>query len=155
MTSRRRGTYWAHVSEGAAILEMAAGAVSRLLLMSLRETEVGREYEGFTVTRVISNLYLFGQTSTDLVITSGLILHAENVAIGQIDPVAEPHTDWLLNEEHVVSQGVEGNPMTVHRDLGSQRKARGGESELFWYLFNRSGAAIRVHRSARVLLKRA
>jgi len=154
MTSRRRGTFWMEFSEGAVLLTLAFGGISRLLIPSLREGEVGREYEGYTVTRTIFNLFLHS-TGAEVVCTAGIIILPESVGASSVDPTAEPAADWLWREEFVAPASAD-EPLEIHRDVGSQRKARGGETEQFFYVVNRSGVAgVELHRSGRTLVKRA
>ena len=156
MTTRgRRGTYWAHVSEGATPLVLSAGGVSRLLLLSLREAETQREYEGYTVTRMILSCGQDYASGTQRPITHGVIVLPESVSIGDIDPATEPHVDWLWNEEFMVGSNITETNAKFTRDIRSQRKARGGDSELYWIVVNRGGVNLNVHRSGRILLRRA
>jgi len=150
----RRQTYWMSFSEGATLLTQGPGIQTRLLIPSLRETEVGREYEGYTVIRVILKLWLHS-TGAEAVITSGIMTHAEGVALAQLNPANDPHVDWLWQEDTVVSASVD-EPRVVERDLRSMRKSRGGDNNLFWYVVNRSGVvSVELHRSGRALIKRA
>jgi len=154
MVSRRRGTYWMSFSEGATLLTMAPGATSRLLIPSLRETEAGREYEGYTVTRMLLNIFI-QSTGAEAIVTFGVILQTESVAVGQVGPVQEPHADWLWQEDLVTGPSTD-EPLRIHRDIRSQRKSRGGENEFYVYAVSRSGViSVELHRSGRVLVKRA
>jgi len=157
MVSRRRSTLWMPFSEGASTTAIAAGAVSRLILPSIREAEVGREYEGYTVTRILCTWSASIASGGNVVYTCGIIRQNEAVAVGQIDPVANPSADWMWHEEfNLISTGGFGQgPDNLTRDLGSQRKVQGGESEVFWYIVNRGGVTITVHRAGRMLVKRA
>jgi len=153
MTTRRK-TYWMSFSEGSTVLSMAPGAVARLIIPSLREAEVGREFEGYTITRSILNLWCVS-TGSEAIITHGLMVHQEDVSAGQITPDLDPHADWLWQEDTVVPQSTDDS-IRIHRDIRSQRKARGGDSNYFWYIVNRSGVVtVEVHRSGRCLIKRA
>ena len=70
----RRKMYWMRFSEGSAFTVVAAANVSRLAIPSVRETEVGREYEGYTITRAIINVTLRSAT-TMAVVTCGMITY--------------------------------------------------------------------------------
>ena len=151
----RRGTYWMAFNEGSVPVSQAGGAVSRLLLPSIRELEVGREYEGYTVTRTILNLFLISETAAQLVIDVGLITLQEDVTIAAIDPPTQPHADWMWNETFVVDDNIAAPHTLIQRDLRSQRRTRGGDSEMYFYVVNRGGTPVSVHRSGRMLVKRA
>jgi len=145
-------------TEGATVLGMAAGAVSRLLLPSLREAEVGREYEGYTITRFLLSLFLnqtSGTGTTTSVVALGLITQQEDVAITAVDPAADPHADWMWWETFVVGSSINQPNARITRDIRSQRRARGGDSIVHLYAFNRGGETIDIHRSGRMLVKRA
>ena len=155
MTSRRRGTYWATFSEGAVKTALPAGTVSRLFLLSTREAEVGREYEGYTVTRMIFNLFLLQQSDVESPASCGIILQNTDIALADIEPASDQFADWLWWEEFLPAQ-TSAHPMTIiTRDIHSQRKARGADTDLYFYIVNRGTTTLEVHRSGRVLLKRA
>ena len=156
MTSRRRGMYWMPFSEGTTLLTMAANTSSRLFIASIRETEVGRTYEGFTVTRMVFNVTAFSDAGSGNVLSMGIILLPADVVLTSILPGPDKLVDWLWNEDHVV--GIQNTDLTlkISRDIRSQRKARGGDSELWFYAENRDSVnAISLHRSGRALIKRA
>jgi len=157
VTSRRRATYWMPFSDGAVPLVHAASASSRLFVASIRETEVGRVYEGFTVTRMIFNVTASSVSSgNDNVITLGVILLPADIALGTVLPSVDQLSDWLWQEEHVVGLTASGAEIRFSRDIRSQRKSRGGDTELWFYATNRdTGNAVTIHRSGRVLIKRA
>jgi len=152
MATKRR-MYWMRFSEGAAFTIIAAANVSRLALPSVREAEVGREYEGYTVTRAILNLTLRSAT-TMAVVTAGLHIQQEDIAIATVTPAGDPHADWFWHEEFLVNDSGD-DPLQIHRDIRSQRKARGGDSDMFFVINNRSGVNVEVHRSGGILVKRA
>jgi len=142
-------------SEGAARISLAANTVTRLILPSIREVEVGREYEGYTITRTIVNLHASASTGV-IVIANGMLLQNESVAIGNVNPDAEPHVDWHWWEEFAVGANEGVLDQGIHRDISSQRRARGGETFLGWYIVNRDVTnAVNIHRSGHVLVKRA
>jgi len=160
MTSRRRrSTLWMPFSEGAATTDIAASATARLALPSIREAEVGREYEGYTVTRIVLGWYAAYATATAGVkeqYVCGIITHQEDIAVGQFDPVTAPSADWMWHEEFTGAVENASLDENQSRDLRSQRKVRGGDSEVFWYITNRSTSKVlRVHRRGRMLVKRA
>jgi len=141
-------------SEGATVLTLGPGSAARLLLPSLREAEVGREYEGYTVTRILLNLWILS-TGAEAIITSGVIYQQEDVAVGSVQPDVDPHADWMWQEDTVAPASTDDG-IRIHRDIRSQRKLRGGDNELYWYVKSRSGAvSVELHRSGRVLVKRA
>ena len=152
MADKRR-VYWMRFSEGAAFAVVAAGNNSRLLVPSIREAEVGREYEGFTITRLIINVTLRSAT-TLAVVTMGVIVQQEDIALATVQPAADPHADWFWCEEFLANDSGDDS-LQIHRDIRSQRKARGGDSEVYIYVVNRSGVNIEVHRSGSMLVKRA
>ena len=151
----RRSVYWMRFSEGATVLAAAAGSVSRLLIPSIREGEEGQERTGYTVTRLLVTLFLRGATVNDLVASVGIIVQPEDVAVTAVDPVDDPHADWLWREEFVAGSSTAGPGNMIMRDLRSQRKVRTTDHEIFFYVFNRSASVLQVHRSGAVLVKRA
>ena len=154
--TQRRAVLWFPFSEGATPTTLAASTLNRLFLPSIRETEVGREYEGYTVTRIILRLTIFSDGGTEQVITCGIIAQQEDVAIASVSPVGDPTADWMWHEEFVLKNSGDLESMLITRDLGSQRRLRGAGTELYWYAENRDAAdAVKIHRSGRVLIKRA
>jgi len=155
-TGRRRGMYWMPFSEGVAPLVMAAGISSRLFIASIRETEVGRVYEGFTVTRMVFNLRAFAGAGVDTILACGIILLPVDVALANILPGADKLVDWLWQEEYMLATSNSQGELNITRDIRSQRKARGGDSELWFYAENRDAVqTVTIHRSGRALIKRA
>ncbi len=150
---QRRSTFWMPFSEGAAMFSLTSGLNSRLLIPSIRESEVGREYEGFTITRTILNLRMTLASGTDIVVTAGIIMENEDIDVDDVEPVDNPSADWIWHEEFIVPSASES--LEIHRDIGSMRKARGGEQSIFFYLHNRTATTVLVHRSGRMLIKRA
>ena len=156
MTTRRRGTFWMPFSEGAVPLAHAAGISSRLLIASIRETAHGREFEGYTVTRILFNMTITADAGNDNVVAAGIILLPSDVALANVGPADERLVDWMWQEEWQVGVINNFNQVRISRDIRSQRKARGGDTELYFYVENRDGAnGLQVHRSGRVLVKRA
>ena len=142
-------------SEGSGFTALGPSGVNRLSIPSVREVEVGREYEGYTITRCVFNLNLQSATTTPLVVSCGLITIQEDVAVGTITPSGDPSADWFWFEEFL-APGSDEDPVTHHRDIRSQRKARGGDSDTYFYIVNRNaGSTVNVHRSGRMLVKRA
>jgi len=151
----RRGTFWVGFSEGVNLLTLSPGTVSRLLIPSLLEAEIGRELENYTVTRIILNLHLHA-TGAEAVITAGVHVVHENVGVGVVKPAQDIHADWLWHEEFVAPPSADDQMAVISRDLRAQRKLNSREQELYFELNNRSGAvSVEVHRSGRVLVKRA
>jgi len=155
MTTRRRGTFWATFSEGATATTVVSTAASRLFLLSTREAQVGRQYEGYTVTRMIFNLHLQQLTDVEEAVSCGIILQNADIAVASVEPAADQYADWLWWEEFLPGVSAVGNWNLITRDIRSQRKARGADTELWFYVTNRGGGSIVVHRSGRILCKRA
>ncbi len=151
----RRGVLWLPFSEGAVVTTLAAGNTTRLDIGSIREAEVGREYEGYTVTRSLLTIKVANTSGGTNVWAAGLIVLQENVALATVTPAATPSADWLWHEEFVAANLFNDATSLVHRDLASQRKARGGDSILWLYITNRGASAVSIHRAGRVLIKRA
>ena len=110
------------------MLGLGAGAVARLFVPSIREAETGREYEGYTVTRMLLNLLLRSTSGSDRVLTCGMIIQQEDVLIGSVLPDDDPHADWLWHEEFVVGVNDHAPHALISRDIRSQRIARGREA---------------------------
>ena len=151
--ANRRSMYWMSFSEGSSTTAVSAGGESRLLMPSIRESELGREFERYTVTRILFNLSLTSATA-NLVVTAGIHIIQEDVPITAISPADDPHSDWLWKEEFIVTGQDAAGVSLVHRDIRSQRKAV-PDSEFYFVINNRSGATVDVHRSGRALIKRA
>ena len=141
------------ISEGASSLSLTSGLNSRLLILSIREAETGREYEGFTITRSILNINMRIASGNDVVVAFGIILQNEDIDVDDVEPIANPSADWLWHEEFVIPSAMES--IQVHRDIGSMRKSRGGENSIFFYAHNRSATTVLLHRGGRMLIKRA
>jgi len=146
--------YWMPLSDGATFTSIAPGNTSRLSIPSVREAEVGREYEGYTVTRLLLNVTM-RSASALLVLGVGVILLQEDVLLSTVNPSNDPSSDWLWFEEFLIPDSGD-DPLIIHRDIRSQRKARGGDSDMFIYATNRSGVSTaEIHRGGRALVKRA
>jgi len=141
-------------SDGNSTLGLAAGGRTRLLIPSVRELSVGRSFEGYTVTRIIFNLKMISDVSALNVVKCGILTQNEDVLIGSVD-AGDTLSDWLWHEEFIVGQDDSAPERLISRDIRSQRKARGGQSELYFMLENLGGGALQVHRSGRCLVKRA
>ena len=156
MTTRRlrRSTFWMPFSEGPAFTTLAPGSSSRLFIASVREGEVGREMEGYTVTRTLINVSLHS-ASAPLVATMGMITQHEDITLALVTPSGDPMADWMWHEEFLAPDSQD-DALIFHRDIRSQRKARGGDAALFIYVDNRSGvSSLEVFRAGRVLAKHA
>jgi len=155
MTTRsRRGTYWATFSEGAVRTTIAAGVINRLFVLSTRQAQVGREYEQYTITRSLMNIHI-SAASSNIVVSMGLIVQNADIALGTIEPASDQFADWLWWEEFVVTSDGAQPGALITRDIKSQRRARGGDTELYLIVVNRGAVNLLVHRSGRILLKRA
>ena len=151
-TSRR--LVWLPFSDGPSFTAVGTGVTNRLDVGSIREVEVGREYEGYTVTRIICTLSAIMTSGNNGVVTVGMMAQNENIGAVTVEPVGQPNADWMWHEEFRTETALVGPFCSnIHRDLRSQRKVRGGESLLGLWLTNRSGVTINVHRSGRVLIK--
>ena len=147
----RRPVNWVRFSSGDTINDLTGGAVQRLVILSLKENEIGRQLEGFTVTRSLLNLYLKAAT-TPAIGMYGLVAQHKDVAIGSVNPQDDPHADWFYFEEFPIDAD-EGNVTLFSRDIRSMRKVR-ADQELYLYLENRtSGATLENHQSGSILLK--
>ena len=130
---------------------MAIGAVARVILMSALENALARELEAVTVTRLITRLSLSAASGT-AVVAVGVIVQNANVALGVVGPVTERESDWFYWEEFVTG-GVTGEGRHITRDTAGQRRFRGQESEMYYYIENRSAStAVDFHVSGRALI---
>ena len=143
---------WVTWSTGATPLVLAAGANARLGLFSSLEAEIGHEVERVTITRNIVTLSMSMSNTADGVATLGLIPLQEDVTIGSINPVNQPHADWLWLEEFMVTNS--SLPLLqVTRDLRGQRKMRGRDMNYYLYTSNRHGVtSLQYHCFGRTLV---
>jgi len=148
-TRRARMTRrWMSWNSGAEEITIAADATARVLLPTLLEAEIGREIEQYTVVRTIMDFSLRAAGGVSS-IAVGLIVHNENVVLGQIDPTDDPHADWMYHEQFSVNTLEH----LFHRDVAGKRMSRGHENELFLYIRNReTGAAVMVFFAGRTLI---
>ncbi len=148
--------FWSPFSDGAAVIGLAAGATNALIIGSIIEAEVGKEFEGYTVTRIIGTLFFNGGVNSELLLTTAINVQQEDISVNAITPVNDPSADWLYHQDHVAMARTDSTHTDrVNIDLRGQRKARGMDSEIRWFVENRSGQVINIHRTGRVLIKRA
>ena len=150
MAPRRRGRLWLPFTDGATVTVQTTGSVTRLFLDTVMEVELGRQMEGYTIERILLNMYLVANTVA-AVVTVGIALHQEDVALTSINPEADQVSDWLYLEEFVAT--VSNSQARQTRDIRSKRISRGRDTELYLYTVNRSSSStVDVHMSGRVLV---
>ena len=129
-----------------------ASTTARFSIPSILEAETGREFEHFTVTRVLINW--MGEMASDVsgIITFGIRFHNENEAATVVRPSENPSADWLYHEEFMVKAGA-APLFNFTRDLGANRRARGSEQDLGIYVQNNhTTVALLHHLSGRALV---
>ena len=150
MTTRRRRV-WLPFSAGADPVVLVASGVDRIFVASITEAEVGRQYEHYTVERSIFNVSLFAPNTS--IVTMGILMVQEDVAIATITPVADPGAQWLWHEEFMSHNAVDPSAYNMRREVKSRRIARGNDSELYFIIENRAaGNTITYHVSGRILV---
>jgi len=150
MTSRRRGRFWLPFGTGATPDTIISGNVVRLFIPSVLESEVGRELERYTIVRLILSIYL-KSTSGNTVVTMGAIALQEDVLLTSIGPGNQPSADWLWHEEFLADAGNGGPYTLISRDIRSQRRQRGSDTDFYIYTHNRGANSVINHTSGRAL----
>ena len=151
-----RRMMWSPFSEGSGVIGLAVATNSRLDLLSLVETEVNRDIEEFTVTRIVGTLFFNGGVNSELVLTAAIRLQHEDIGLASVSPVGDPASRWLYHQDHVAMARTDSTSVDrINFDLRGQWKARGLDNTLWFMVENRSGQVINIHRTGRVLLKRA
>ena len=153
MTSPRMRRVWFPWSTGSAQVALAATSTLRVLLPSILEAEMGREYESYTVTRSIFRLNISADSGA-AVVTFGMIIQPEPLLLASSNPADDPERDWFYHEEFLVEVAAESlDPANaIVRDIASQRKSKGMNTEMFLYVRNRGALGIQFHGSGRSLI---
>ena len=150
MVTRRR-RLWLPFSAGADPVVLVASGVDRIFVASINEIEAGRQFEHYTVERSIFNISMFAPNTS--IVTMGLVMMQEDVAISTITPVGDPGAQWLYHEEFMTHNAVDPSNYNMARDVRARRMARGNDAELYFMIENRAaGNTITYHVSGRVLI---
>jgi len=128
---------------------LVAGATLRVDVLSNLEAFLGRELRAWTVTRVVGTLQVVGADSQYYY---GLRVENENVALGVIDPEADATADWILHGSVWTQSTVYYPRDVITIDNRSQRKSRGEQSKLYFYVENASLVAGSVTLVGRALM---
>jgi len=142
---------WSRFSTGAVEGSLPGASVTRLFMTSVIEGELNRDIEPYTVTRVIFILSFDAQTSVDIV-TCGILMQNELIPVTTETPVLAPHADWMYHEEFRVGTADSNPHQLIIRDVRGQRKVRGRDTELYFYLENRGATTVDYHLSGNALL---
>jgi len=143
-----RAARWVQWSDGAGLVTITAGTVSRLFIMSISEAIIERKMESYTILRSLMRGYIKTATGASAV-TVGMIALPQPVTLASLGPADDPQVDWLYHEEFM----REGDPVNdIVRDLGGKRKVKGSDSELYLYIRNRGPNTTVAHFSGRTLV---
>ena len=151
MADRMRRT-WLPFTSGSAPIALPGSAVSRVLLPTILENVLGRLLQGYTVTRTIFSLELLGISSGRQVVSVGIIALNSQQAIGTLDPASQKEADWQYLEELVTSTDTGSATYRTVRDIAGQRKLRGRDQELYFYVYNKGAQSVEYHLSGRTLI---
>ena len=132
-------------------ITLAAGAVSRVDILSILEVALGRSFRAWTVTRVVGILQV---ASSDTSFQWGLRVENENVALGSIDPEADSTANWILHGGIYTQNSAFLPRDMITLDNRSQRKSQGEQSRLYLYVENTGlvGGAVTMVGRALMLL---
>jgi len=120
---------------------IGALGVARVFVKSEIEQAVARDVADYTVTRVIGNIQVVNDSALPTIWVAGVITQNEGVAIGDVQPSADPSSDWLWHFSWInQASGYLGPDDGVRFDVGSQRKSRGRKPELYVMIVNGSTA---------------
>ena len=128
----RMDRMWAPVSVQPHIA-LAAGAVSRVDVLSNLEVALGRTLRAWTVTRFVGRMQLI---SSDTQFQWGMRVENENVLLGSVDPEADSTADWILHGGLSTNVNTHLPMDAVMFDNRSQRKSQGEQSRLYFYIQN-------------------
>jgi len=139
---------------------IAAATNVRFFMRSLIEGAMDRDLTQFTVTRMIFGFScaLDGNVASDIM-SLGIRFENENVAIGVVRPDNDSTAAWLYWEEVVAANDNVGSAAGVYvqrdrifRDIATQRKTRGNDTELLFYVTNPGAVAGDLMLSGRALV---
>ena len=145
------GRQWAGFNTGEDVTVLAAGAVSRVDIMTLILADLP-SLSNWTVLRVIGS-WSAGHTGAAFArVAFGLILQGRQVAItGMSDPVDEPHADWLFHDS--IMADADTKMREHHFDVRGMRRGRELETGLWAMTRNQhTGDSVQFSLSGRVLL---
>ena len=138
MTQRNRmKRQWIDFNTGSSALVMAPATTIRVLLRSVVTPDLGRELTNYTVVRTVFNLYL-RTTSGVATVAAGLIALNQNIGLGAMGPISDPHSDWFWREHFIVGTQAFSELIAIRRDIASKRRETGLEREMYLYVINRS-----------------
>ena len=133
MAGDRMARAWAPIAVPS--YTMVSGAAISINCLVHLDTAMGRELRSWTVTRLVANLQLTSSGSSEFY--WGLRVANENEPAGSIDPAFEQNADWVLWGGAMAGVHPFGLAETlVPIDNRSQRKSRGNESQLLFYISN-------------------
>ena len=136
---------------------IAAATNLRFFMRTLIEQAMDRDLTQFTVTRMIFGFScsLDGNVASDIM-SLGVRMENENVAVGVVRPDQDATAAWLYWEEVVANAtGVTGQYLQrdrVIRDIATQRKTRGNDTELMFLVTNPGGVNGDMMLSGRALV---
>ena len=147
-----RAHRWFQFSTGANEVQIAGNSILVIDVAGLAEVAADREFEAYTVKRLIFQTTLFASAS-QMIITYGLNIDNENVSGATIDPASSTQADWLYWEEVMI--GTSTLPLwAMYRDVSTLRKLHGLESVLRLKVSNRDlNDAVTCHAAGRVLVQ--
>jgi len=142
-------------TSGSSLIDAAGPAVIRLNIPSMLESEMGRQYESYTLTRLLFRWNGYLSVGSEAVVTLGVIIQPAELQIGSSNPSDDAERDWLYHGEFTIrSASDQLRPSeAVVRDIRSQRKSLGMATKMYFYeRLRNAGVTMRSHVSGRALI---
>ena len=147
-----RRKLWMPFTSGPLVQPLVAGTNIEYVIPSIVSTEQAKEYDGYTVIRVVGALTFYAVST--MVVTYGLIMKNELLGVGVQNPEDAPLSQWLWFGEALVGASVEF-VTRISYDVHAQRKLNALEWSLFLQVSNRDLATtvnMNINGRALVLL---
>jgi len=132
------------------IAPLAGSADARVDIKTFIESAQARNVQQFTITRMIIGMNFSSDTGPSSMI-AGVRFENENVGAGTVSPITDATAEWLYWEEFMTEIGAISGRFRNFRDIGTQRKSRGNDNNLFLYVSNTTAIAGDFQVSGRVL----
>jgi len=145
---------WLPFSSGSALIDAGGPGTIRTDIPFILESEMGRQYESYTLTRLLFRWNGYLSVGTEAVVTLGVIIQPAELLIGSSNPADDPERDWLYHGEFTIrSASDQLRPSeAIVRDIRSQRKSLGMATKMYFYERIRSAVTMRSHVSGRALI---
>ena len=115
------------------LVALGVNADARVDILTIVNASQAREVRQYTVTRILVAFSGTVDSGDDTFFTVGVRFENENVAVGTVT-LLDLTADWLYNEEIAVNAAAFVQRDRVFRDIRAQRKSRGSDMDLFFYV---------------------